>query len=282
MPTSPNCELIRAVWCCWRKLIDRLLISVKTPIAIEEYVGDNAMHTYTLAPGGFAARKKRLIIQCLIIYTIAVLAGLYLVLRNDLASPTALITLAINIPLFAVLILVVLRRGIKLQREAWASYRLTIDQDSITRQQAQLPDLTLRRDQITRIEELPSSGLLIRTAEPRISISVPLGLTGYADVQAHLTSWQPISVSVYKTPLRLFLLCLGLAMVPIAALVIVVISDSLPLVVTAGLVLVGIMGWSLIAIQRSPNVDPRRKRWIWLGLLVLLPVMQKLLNLLGQ
>jgi hypothetical protein len=240
------------------------------------------MHTYTLAPDGFAARKKRLIIQSLTLYTIAVLAGLYLALRNDLASPNAMITLAIDIPLFAVLILFVLRRGIKLQREAWASYRLTIDQDTITRQQARLPDLTLRRDQITRIEELPGSGLLIRTTEPRIYISVPLGLTGYADIQAHLASWQPISVSAYKTPLRLFLLCLGLAMAPIAALVIVVISDSLPLVVAAGLVLVGIMGWSLIAIQRSPNVDPRRKRWIWLGLLVLLPVMQKLLNLLGQ
>src|SRR6266542_3498597 len=118
---------------------------------------NSTTNSYALTPERLVVQKKRLIVQSLIIYAIAVLAGLYIALRNDLVSSTAILTLAIDIPLFAVLIVFVLRRALKLQREAWASFKLTVSSDTITRQQVRLPDLTLQRVQITRIEELPGT-----------------------------------------------------------------------------------------------------------------------------
>ncbi len=74
----------------------------------------------------------------------------------------------------------------------WGSYRLDLDEVSVSRVQAGYPELVIRREEITRIVETPAHWLVVYAAEKGLQITIPEGVEDYEEIRSRLSTWQPI------------------------------------------------------------------------------------------
>lgn len=157
----------------------------------------------------------------------------------------------------------------------WATYELTLSDDDVTRRSARVPDLSIRREQVTAIEEYPGTGLAIRTATKGTHIVIPCGLVGYDDVRAQLITWMPIVTKQGQT--GLLLRCLGAAAVPLVGIVALSLAQTTAVAAGIGVVLVGGALWLAIYIQRSAQYQRWFKVMMWCALpLVLVAIAQRI------
>ena len=77
-------------------------------------------------------------------------------------------------------------------RAAWGSYVLELTEDAVLRRHREVPDLRLRREEVTRIVELPGQGMSLLTAQPTRYVNVPETVERYAEVRERLSRWRPI------------------------------------------------------------------------------------------
>jgi hypothetical protein len=123
-----------------------------------------------------------------------------------------------------------------------------------------MPDVEIGRHESTKIHEAPPNGtpngLVIRTAERQRFINIPVALDGYDEVKDQLGHWQqiePLSTKKY-----LGLQTLIWLLVP-AAYLVMFISRNAWLVLTVGILLIALMGFAVVELRRSMNVDSRVK-----------------------
>src|SRR4029078_4214047 len=75
-------------------------------------------------------------------------------------------------------------------KSRWRSHELFLQADSI-RQKHGRGDVTVLRDEVVGVVE-DTAGLFVMTHQPPKIIAVPAGLSGYAEVRAHLSGWMPV------------------------------------------------------------------------------------------
>ena len=226
------------------------------------------MHTYTLTAAGYAAQKQRAIIQSLAIYGTAGLAGLAAANRGDFSS-AGLIGLAIGLPAVALLVGLMLWSGLRAHRSAWESYRLTLDSDALSRQ-LRGKELSIRRDDVTQIEEYPGAGLMVRTTDRQWAIFIPIGLEAYETVHAQLAEWRPFTTK--QNQRQLLIRCLLWALVGIGGVVIPTTTHNVWVAVLVGGPMLVLMIWIAIRTQRNRDALVWQKAFYWLGV-VLIAVM---------
>ena len=157
----------------------------------------------------------------------------------------------------------------RIQR-SWASYRLILADDSITRLQDGYPNLTIRTSEISKITETEGRGLVVHSVTPRTYIGVPFALEGFSDVRSALAAMHAIeTVSRARGKLRTALvLALGLS-IPVAVFI-TFWSSNKYVVVMAGIPLcVGLL-LNVVAVQRSKSIAIHTKRQSWLVILLIL------------
>ena len=107
-----------------------------------------------------------------------VVAGLLSAGGVVIATPIIMVSLAIGF-----------RRGFKLLDENLKSYKLPVSSDSVVKRQGKLPDIEIR-EQITRVDEKPGTGLFIRTLDKKSFINVPEGLEGMDELKETVSVWR--------------------------------------------------------------------------------------------
>ena len=162
-------------------------------------------------------------------------------------------------------------RALSLQREQWASFRLVLEGDALTRHVAKLPPLTFRREELTRLEEIAGAGLVLRSRSQGAVLVVPVALVGYGELRAALADWRDIeSTSFKRAAARGWTKLLGIAGGVLLAFGIVIGVNDARIVTPVGAIVVGILLWSHVSIRRNPQIDERTKPRAWL---ILLPVL---------
>lgn len=241
------------------------------------------MERYCLLPESFR-RIKRLFLTIYFIGFLALIAPIFYGINGELyrQSPSNFILLAV----FSVVFLLVFLGGlgylqVRSQQQNWLSYQLFIGPDSVLKKQRRMPDLEIKRDQITSLHEFPSKGLLIKTGERRRFIFVPVSVERYDEVKARLTQWREIEPVPQRTAWFRQVVYYSLMLVGTVALITAMKSQEPRIFLPLGLLLVPFLLWGLIETQRSPNVDRRFKLWSWLMLLPVFLLVMKMISALS-
>lgn len=208
------------------------------------------------------AGVRRLLVRAVGTTAVCVLAGFFAVWyavreENDPAGLrfsygiTTLLFAAVGIPL-----LLKFRRKLK-------SFRLLLQEDAILRSQDGSPELLVKRNEVSRVEEKLPLGLTIRVKGQDTVLRIPAEVAGYSEIRNHLASWGP----VVRTFFGGIDSALSSLVVTSAAMAVLLRSQNLWFVLpTSAVLLVGLV-LGLMKIQQDHSKD-RYSRFVIGGLVL--------------
>ncbi|MFY9824289.1 MAG: hypothetical protein WAM82_23135 [Thermoanaerobaculia bacterium] len=201
---------------------------------------------------------------------VAVSLGLFLGLRQSGDWTIA----AVMIVLFSGMIGVTVKKGLQKQMDGFRTFRIVLDDDSITRIQDGLPDITLRGAEIRRIVEVTGRGIGVYGQGMLQQFNIPWEIEGFERLRQRLEQWQPV---VSKEPKSYSTYLIALAVLaPLAGLVVVETAQSKAVILGVGIPVLVVYAFCGVVMFRSPNVDKRSRKVAWLMLLLILVLVVKI------
>lgn len=177
----------------------------------------------------------------------------------------------IMIPLFLVLLGVGMYRGIQRQKRLFTSYRLTIDERGLTREQADTPIIRLAGEEIREILKDANGSYAVKGSSINQTILIPAQIENPVALEEAIHHFQPV-VAAPQVPAA----TQALRLLPFATLVLMVlvyVSANKTVVAISGTLLLGFLGYSLFTTQRSKHIDGKTKKGMWFLLLVIASVL---------
>ncbi len=226
------------------------------------------MQTYTLSPQGILKLRRRLLQRTAVIFSVILVvagAGILSQFRGEWSE-------IVSLPFAALILIVVLRigfsRSAKQAQETWESINVEMGDDYIARRQIRIPELRIRRAEITSIQET-GDGLRITTADKFHSLIVPIALDepDYQAIKTTLSAWMPIQ-PVNPAVSRARNLAAGLLI--LAGYGIILVSMSPWLILIVALAMLGYYGYVFWFLKHHQGVDPRFRRSFVSGIVFLI------------
>ncbi len=229
------------------------------------------MKYYQLNAETFERQKWRILWVTLPPVLMAIGVGLWISQSDQPASswPTLLTTLAIAL----VIVPIGLWRGIQMQREAWCSFRLGLDDGQIAREQTRTARVEIAKQDVESLTET-SHGLVVKGGES--FIVVPAALEDYALIRETLQDWGPIETRDAKTKQAVVIQYI-VALSVVASFAAVMVLENRYAVTLIGLALTAAIIVSFISMQRSQHLDRKLKRSSLLIVFPLLAILAKVL-----
>ena len=138
--------------------------------------------TYKLKNTSFEEKKKEILKRGILLSIIAVLGGFTISVMNTEFDWKVLLVM---IPIAGFAIFIGLRKGLKLQREAWESYEITWDLDTITKSQIRTNDVLIQKNEITEVVK-NEKGAIVKSTNKSSSIFIPKELEKYNELISEL------------------------------------------------------------------------------------------------
>ena len=157
--------------------------------------------------------------------------------------------------------------GIKRQIGVLRSYRLTFDDEAITREQNNTPTIRMLRSELRSWGQSPGGGYVIAGHTPLI-ILVPVQIENAPLLVELLRGISPMEASVGKKPNKAFSILLPLLV--LACFAVVYVSTIKWMVLVCGTFCSVTLIWALVAAQKNVHLDRRSKRRMWIVLLPLI------------
>lgn len=224
---------------------------------------------FKIRENGFEEIKKVLIIRSLVIGVLMVGTGLAISYFNSNGQSLDMTTLAIFIPFIMGAMGLGLYNGIKKQKGLFKSYKLTINDSEIIREQENTQTILIPKNEVKSITKHPKGGLVIVGNAKINTIAVPPQINNSERLEELLTQIQPID-SNKKNPNGIYsAMSAILTMVLMAT---ISISTNKLILGISGTILILILSYSFYVLQRSKNIDKKTKRITWLLLIVLFSI----------
>lgn len=232
------------------------------------------MNTYGVKPEGYRTIQKRVLLGGCISLAIVLLCVGFLVKPVRGSDYVAFGLIAVAVIISGV---VVFSRSLRRLREVWSTYRLTIGEDYLLKQQSHYPDIRINRDEIKVIQKAFTGDIVVKSRDWRRFIMIPRSLHGLEEVERLLGAWKPVTlysrrkmVLTTSAALFLFLGCLGVGAYFLSGhkpTITTIYAGSMVFMI---LVLIGMR-----ELRRIPNLDDRAKpkRWhffVMIGYIILL------------
>lgn len=161
-------------------------------------------------------------------------------------------------------------RGVVRQRRLFESYTLTIDDDSIQREQLNTATVKIPSEEVAEVLKLQTGGFVIK-GRNRTDLIIVTNLIENAEaLERDLSRFRDIKVPIRKSMLEIMRIPVILSI--LILMTIVYISNNNWLVLGSGIVLSATLIWSFYEIQVSKNIDKRTKRNSWWTVVVIVSV----------
>lgn len=234
--------------------------------------------TYTVDHAKLPAYKRKSVVSTYLLYGSLGLITLAFINRGNF-STSGLISLAVGLGVQLLVISLLCWASIRTFTRQANSLRIVVDDETISREVAGMPPLTVRRTDVTLVEEYPGNGLLLRTANPRDRLYLSELLDNFEPLRAELTGHLPVVRK--QTATQLLLRCIAWSCVPVVLMLSLSWLSSRPAVIALGsIIVVGAAGLA-VYMQRIEAYPRWYKIVAWLFVpLVLVLVLQRL-NALG-
>ena len=236
---------------------------------------------YKISEEGIKDLLRENLIKRLPVILIAAFCGLGISFyqMRDIDQNIIFITLPIILVLVAGSMSVGLYIGNKRQREVFEQYTLTIDKDGITREQYNTATISIPYHSINQISKNDNGSFTIRgTAQDFISI--PKQIESADKLEQTLAGIMPLTSSADIPFLQKYTTLISF--VTIILYLGVYLSNDKMVVGIAGVLLIGVMGYSFYETQRSKNVDNTTKKTMWIVIFVGLSLLAVIVRKLSQ
>lgn len=224
------------------------------------------MTQYKNTPGGFTPVRKRLINRAIPVSLIAIAGGSIISSFEEENPVNHWYVLTIAAFFLSGIMIYSINRAIKIQRDIYNSYLLTIDADNLSRRQSGLAPLTIPFNEITEITE-DEYGLLVKGSIKQRQLVIPVSVENYAAIREQLQSASPLSLAGPKTLLQKNQL--PVALVSVGLMAVTYISSNKTVIIVSGTVLIILMAASLYQVQASALVDKHTRLQSWWILIVI-------------
>ncbi len=232
------------------------------------------MREYKLSPAFFSQMRKRILIFGVPLMVLTASAVVWIsaarIAREGNGSYLTSPVFFTVVILGAIVIGFSIRRSLQEQQRLWSSYRLILDENSVKRTQAGLPELVINYDEISRITEAPGAGLDIQTSKISRLIGVPGTLEDYSLFRLELAKRHAIECLPGSRAKWIPVLLIVMGLLPAAGFMIIFLAGNRFVSWITGILLFAVILASFLTIQRSTFITKRVKRASWL---IWLPLM---------
>jgi hypothetical protein len=168
----------------------------------------------------------------------------------------------------------------KRQRQMYYSYALIVGETGLTRQQKNMPDMNISFSEITAIEEINRSFLIVKGDERNKRMLIWPYVENFDELKAVLETYRPIAPIVYKNifqkyPLLLFLLLF-------AACTLVYVSNNKIVVAICAFGFSTYIGWAFYKNHTNRYAATNTKKLAWVMLIftffMLMAAVKKLIS----
>jgi hypothetical protein len=221
------------------------------------------MQQFRISEEGIKELSKKMIVRVVVVMGVAVTTGITISVLNQTGDKTGL---AIFIPLMAALLAFNLYNVNKKAKLTLQSYRLTIQDNVITREQMHLLPLSISLIEIKEIAKNKNGSFTISGLAPNDIIYVPAQIDNAEALQTVLNSMHSITVKTTESFWQKYAPLLLLAIVPL--MLGVYVATNKIIVGVCGVATLVIFSFSFYRMQTDKNVAVKVKRKSWLMLLV--------------
>ena len=231
---------------------------------------DIDMQTFKIRQDGFKEIRKQTLIRTIPIMLIAVTVGILISSINSKGEATDVNVLPFIIPLMLAAVGFGLYRGTNRQKSLFESYVLTITNNLITREQFNMPTVSIYFNEVKEIVKNKNGSFTIRGKDPADMIAIPSQVDNYTQLETTLQNIKPIEAKGKVSVLERYQGLTGLFVLALMFCVYTV--NNKIIVALTGTTLVVLMIWSFIKIRANKNIDSKTKRSLWWVLVVLASV----------
>jgi len=194
----------------------------------------------------------------LIMGCFCLLAGSF-IFKEDMAAGD-LNPLFIFVPLMIVLLGVSMNKNVKKLRKTAETYTLTITEEIISREQAGLPTLSIKRNEIRKISRTSTGNLLVTGPGMLLYIEIPSQIDNYTELYEILNSIKPVKQVSYNEGLLVAVITIlsGLATLGIFA------GPNKVIIAICGTVISVIMCFFIYLILSGKYGDEKTKKKVWI------------------
>ncbi|MBI3234013.1 MAG: hypothetical protein HYZ42_08215 [Bacteroidetes bacterium] len=221
------------------------------------------MEQFKIRQDGFKEIRKAILLKVIPISLLAAFGGLAISYFNTNIQQSEVNVYPIVIPIILGALAFGLYRGVMRQKEIFDSYVLTIDLNGITREQHNTQTITISNAEISEIIKNKNGSFTIKGNSSINVIIVPSQIDDYEKLEQLLSEIKQVSSKSSEPLLQKFRGLLSI--VTIGLMAAVFISKDKVVVASSGTVLLVIIGYSFIEVQRSKNIDNKTKNgMLWL------------------
>lgn len=183
-------------------------------------------------------------------------------------------SLLVMVPLIGASVYFGWRRGLKREEEAWNSYELIIKGKEIIQTQDNRNPIIIDKTQIAEI--IKNNGFLVlKTGDSFLMLSIPQEIEEYDEIVAMLAEIRPIKQQSKQANKLLILKIGGFVLGMLSLMLVFFTSQKLTTLLLTGSMLMGILIWSIIVIQKG-NIDKRLKRNSFVLILFIVSILGKI------
>ena len=152
-------------------------------------------------------------------------------------------------------------RGASKLKVSLASYVLTIEPNMITREQLNMPTISIYLNDISEIVKNTNRSFTIKGKTPGDIILIPAQIENYDQLEFVLNQIKPATTRTTQPLLQKYNFVFSI--LTLILMVVVYTSTYKLLVGICGTSLLGILSWSFYKLQTNKNVDSKIKRMMW-------------------
>jgi len=237
------------------------------------------MEQFKIRQNGFNEIRRGALIKVIPILLLAAFVGLAISHFNTSGQESDVNVYPFVIPLILGAIGFGIYRGINRQKEVFESYKLTIDNDSITREQYNMQTISISIADISEIRKNSNGSLIIKGKSSVDVIGVPTQIENFEKLEQLLSEIRNI-LDKDKEPFlqkHIGLFSILLAVMTLGLMAVIYLCENKIISGICGTVLLIILAFSFIEIQKSKNIDNKTKKGSWWLVLVVVSIILTLI-----
>lgn len=225
---------------------------------------------FAIQENGFNQIRKKILRNSILFGSIAIFAGLFISIYNSYGQESQVNTVLLVAPIIIAAFCYGIFKAIRNQKELFSSFRLLIDADKITREQALTPTISIPISEIREIIKSAKGGFIIKGKSTQDIIIVPPQIDNPEKLESRLSSLIDLTFKGNKSFAQKYPWLFPPLM--IILMIVVYVSNNKILVGISGTILTFGLIYSLVVTQRSKHVDKRTKTSMWLVLVALFSI----------
>jgi hypothetical protein len=225
---------------------------------------------YKIKPDGFKEIRKQILAKSIPLGVVALIVGLGIPSFNSNNQTDQASVLPIVIPICLGALAFGLYKGVNRQKKLFQSYVLTITENEIIREQSNTPSINISHSDITSISKNANGSFKIKGKSAQDVIGVAAQIDNYEQLERSLSQIRILEIKSKSSFEQKLIFPLALATLGLMATV--YLATNKIIVGLSGAIMVGLLSWSFIQIQRNKNIDIKTKRGSYWIILVLFSI----------